>query len=211
MFGSAGAHSVHPESLSWLSMAAQQTNREVEIKLKIAGAPAARRLLRKAGFRVHKPRIFEDNLVFDTADAALRRAGKLLRLRQAGKEALVTYKGPAAPGKYKSREELEVSLSDAPRAALIFERLGLARVFRYQKYRTEYTRPRERGVVTLDETPAGCYLEIEGTPAWIDRTARRLGFSASDYITASYGGLYLAERNRLPDLPPDMVFVRRAT
>ena len=197
--------------LSWLSVGAQPSNREVEIKLKIASAPVARRVLRKAGFRVHKPKTFEDNLIFDTADLALRQAGKLLRLREAGHETLVTYKGPAVPGKYKSREELELSVSDARRTGLVFERLGFARVFRYQKYRTEYSRPRERGVVTLDETPAGCYLEIEGAPGWIDRTARRLGFSASDYITASYGGIYLEQRKRQPDLPPDMVFPHQAT
>ena len=197
--------------LSWLSVGAQRSNREVEIKLKIASAPAARRILRKAGFHVRKPRTFEDNLILDTADLTLRQAGKLLRLRAAGNEALVTYKGPSAPGKYKSREELEVSVSDAPRTALVLERLGFYRVFRYQKYRTEYARPRERGVVTLDETPAGCYLEIEGAPGWIDRTARRLGFSTRDYITASYAGLYFEQRKQQPDLPPDMVFPRLAT
>ena len=42
----------------------------------------------------------------------------------------------------------------------------------------------------LDETPIGNFLEIEGRPKWIDRTARVLGFSAGDYITTSYGSLY---------------------
>ena len=121
-------------------MASPRNNREVEIKLKIAGAPAARRILRKAGFEVHKPRAFEDNFIFDTADLALRRAGELLRLRETRHDALITYKGPATPGKYKSREELEVTVSDARRTALLFERLGFSPVFRYQKYRTEYTR-----------------------------------------------------------------------
>jgi adenylate cyclase, class 2 len=200
-----------PDPLSWLSVASPRNNREVEIKLKIASAPAARQILRKAGFEVHKPRAFEDNLIFDAADLALRHAGKLLRLRETRHDALVTYKGPATPGKYKSREELEVTVSDARRTALLIERLGFARVFRYQKYRTEYARPGERGLVTLDETPAGCFLEIEGAPGWIDRTARRLGFAPADYITASYGRLYLEQRNGHPELPADMVFPDRAT
>ncbi len=155
--------------------------------------------------------MFEDNIVFDTADLALRRAGALLRLRQTGREALLTYKGPAAPGKYKSREELEIRLGDADQAALLFERLGYRLVFRYQKYRTEYTRPRERGIVTLDETPIGCFFEIEGAAPWIDRTARRLGFEDSSYITASYAGLYFELRTERDDLPADMVFPGRAT
>lgn len=185
--------------------------REIEIKLRIESASSARRILQRAGFRVRHRRVFEDNIVFDTADLALRQAGKLLRVRHAGQDVLVTYKGPATPGKHKSREEIEVMSSHAGRTALIFERLGFGRVFRYQKYRTEYARPRELGVVTLDETPIGCFLEVEGAPRWIDRTARRLGFQASDYITASYGGLYLESRKQQHDLPADMVFPERAT
>lgn len=203
------ARQVNP--LSWASVASPRQNREIEIKLKVPSASAARRLLRKVGFRVHRPRVFEDNIVFDTVDLALRQAGKLLRIRQTGRQALLTYKGPAAPGKHKSREELEVTLSDAGQAALISERLGFHPVFRYQKYRTEYARPRERGLVTLDETPIGCFLEIEGAAEWIDRTARRLGFEESSYITASYGGLYFELRNERADLPADMVFPGRVT
>jgi hypothetical protein len=55
---------------------------------------------------------------------------------------------------------------------------------------TEYFQPGTHGIVTLDETPIGCFLEIEGAPRWIDLTARRLGFQKFDYITASYGRLY---------------------
>ena len=73
----------------------------------------------------------------------------------------------------------------------IVERLGYRRVFRYEKYRTEFHQPRRAGVAMLDETPVGVFLELEGTPHWIDRTARRLGFQESDYITASYGRVYL--------------------
>jgi adenylate cyclase class 2 len=45
--------------------------------------------------------------------------------------------------------------------------------------------------VTLDETPIGIYAELEGEEAWIDETAKALGFLEADYITASYGALYL--------------------
>jgi adenylate cyclase class 2 len=184
---------------------------EIEIKLRVPSASTARRMLQAAGFRILRRRAFEDNVVFDTPDLTLRGSGRLLRVRCAGSAATLTYKGPAAPGKHKSREEIEIGISDAPEAALIFGRLGYRGVFRYQKFRTEYARSRERGIVTLDETPIGCFLEIEGTPRWIDRTARRLGFSEADYITASYGGLYFEQRKEQRDLPPDMVFPRRST
>ncbi|MGB0035232.1 MAG: hypothetical protein WBP79_07145, partial [Candidatus Acidiferrales bacterium] len=60
--------------------------------------------------------------------------------------------------------------------------------------------------VVLDETPIGAYLELEGAPADIDRGAAQLGFSSSDYITQTYGGLYLAECRRRGLPPSDMLF-----
>ena len=73
----------------------------------------------------------------------------------------------------------------------MLSRLDFIPTFRYEKFRTEYHRAGETGVATLDETPIGVYLELEGAPAWIDRSARRLGFAESDYSTASYYGLYV--------------------
>lgn len=163
-------------------------------------------MLRAAGFHVLKRRVFEDNLVFDTQDLKLRSGALLLRVRHAGPAATLTYKGPPAQGKHKSREELEVEISDAHLSTRIFQRLGFDVVFRYQKYRTEYAKPREHGVVTLDETPIGCFLEIEGSPPWIDRTARHLGFRESDYVTSSYGILYRQHCEANGVEPADMVF-----
>jgi adenylate cyclase class 2 len=165
--------------------------REIEIKLAMTDARAARRLLRGAGFVVSRPRVFEANATFDTAELSLRTAFCLLRIRQAGRIATITYKGEPEAGKYKSREELEVKIDDAAAMTAIVERLGYKRGFRYEKYRTEFRQPRRAGVATLDETPVGVYLELEGTPHWIDISARRLGFRESDYITASYARLYL--------------------
>jgi adenylate cyclase class 2 len=89
--------------------------------------------------------------------------------------------------------------------AAILARLGFERMFRYEKYRTEFRRGRT-GVVTLDETPIGTYLELEGEPTWIDRTARLLGFTEADYITLSYGQLYLDRCARQGSKAGDMVF-----
>ena len=163
---------------------------EVEIKLALPDAGAGRRLLRAAGFRVSKRRLFEANTLFDTAAGALSGSGRVLRVREAGPQGVLTYKGPAAVGKYKAREELEVEVSDPRRMTEMLGRLDFIPTFRYEKFRTEYRRPGEAGLAMLDETPVGVYLELEGTPAWIDRSARRMGFAESDYCTASYGGLY---------------------
>ncbi|MGA2773749.1 MAG: class IV adenylate cyclase [Bryobacteraceae bacterium] len=165
--------------------------RETEIKLAVPDVKTARGLLRAAGFRVSKRRVFETNTVFDTPELGLRRAATLLRVRRAGGVDTVTYKGPPDVGRHKSREELELEISDARAMCAIIERLGLGPVFRYDKYRTEYRQPGRSGMATLDETPAGVYLELEGTAQWIDRAARKLGFTEEDYITASYARLWL--------------------
>ena len=184
------------------------SGREIEIKLPLPDAAAGRRLLDAAGFRLLQSRVFEANTLFDSPDGRLRAAASLLRLRQAGPRVLLTFKGPATFQKHKSREELEIELSDATTAAQILARLGFLPVVRYEKYRTEYAEAGQPGLVTLDETPIGDFLELEGPPEWIDRTAARLGFREADYITASYVALH-HEFCRARGLPPsDMVFGR---
>jgi len=183
--------------------------RETEIKLALSGAAAGRRLLRAAGFHVSKRRLFEANTLFDTARGLLRRRGCLLRVRETANSGLLTYKGAATIGKHKDREELEVELSDPRTLIEMLARLDFNPAFRYEKFRTEYRRPGEAGVATLDETPIGVYLELEGAPAWIDRTARRLGFAESDYSTASYYGLYADHCRRLGLPITDMTWSAR--
>lgn len=186
-----------------------QSGRETEIKLALPDVKSGRALLRNAGFRVTRRRVFERNCMFDTPEAALRKSGALLRVRQAGREATLTYKGPAAVSRYKSREEVETQAADAGVMATILERVGFRPIFRYEKYRTEYGHADGNGVATLDETPIGVFMELEGTPRWIDHAARQLGFARCDYITASYGRLFLEWRHRQGlDAPANMVFGR---
>ena len=169
-------------------------------------------MLKTAGFSVCRRRVLENNVILDAPDLRVRKHGSVLRVRAAGGNSTLTYKGPCAiGGRHKSREEVEIAISDAATALSILENLGFHRVFRYQKYRTEYSQPGARGLVTLDETPIGCYLEVEGSPRWVDRTARKLGFREDDYITVSYGALYLQFCVVQGTRPADMVFPRRAT
>jgi len=183
-----------------------QGSHETEIKLTVADPKSARRLLLAAGFRVSRKRVFEANTVFDTPGQSLRQGASLLRVREAGGTATVTCKGPPVPGRYKSREEVELEVADAAAMGAIFARLGFQPIWRYEKYRTEFRQPRRAGVAMLDETPIGVFLELEGTGPWIDRTAGRLGFRETDYITASYASLYLESCGRRGGVAGDMVF-----
>jgi adenylate cyclase class 2 len=180
--------------------------REVEIKLAMPGVAKARALLRGEGFRIFRRRVFESNTVFDTADGVLRNAGRLLRVRTAGKAVTLTYKGVATPGRHKSREEIETGLTSEAAGVAILASLGYLPLFRYEKYRTEYHQGNGGGIAMLDETPVGVYLELEGAPRWIDATAKRLGFKHSDYILDSYGRLYFSWCEARGEHPTHMVF-----
>jgi adenylate cyclase class 2 len=179
---------------------------ETEIKIRISGVPAIRTRLRDLGFRIHKPRVFESNVILDTPARDLGKRRELIRIRRVGGRSIVTYKGPSKGGRHKSREEIETQVADPEALETIFARLGLQPTFRYEKIRTEYERSGHRGIVTVDETPVGDFLEIEGSPKWIDATARELGFTRSDYIILSYGELYLQYCRDRGIKPTQMIF-----
>ena len=182
---------------------------EIEIKLAIRDAGAVRRGLRRLGFRP-AGRERERDTVLDTAGSALRHAGSLLRLRRHGRRWTLTYKGPAAADtRYKTRPEFETQVADGNRLLEIFANLGYRPMFIYEKRRANYRPAGGQGVASLDVTPIGVYLELEGPRSWIDRTARALGFHPQDYITESYGGLYFEYCQERGIKPANMVFKGR--
>lgn len=184
--------------------------REVEVKLRVGAAEDARGRILAAGFTVLHSRVFEGNDILDTPEGTLRARGEVLRLRQVGDRTVVTWKGPADRASvHKSREERETAVASAEEMATLLARLGYAVVFRYEKFRTEFTDGGGQGVVTLDETPVGTFLELEGEPGWIDATAALLGFTPADYVTASYGQLYLEHCQDSGVVPTHMVFPQR--
>lgn len=148
------------------------------------------RRIADAGFRLQSARAFESNTLVDTADGVLRQNGQILRLREYAGQAILTYKGASIPGKHKSREELETVVGSAAVLRQMLQRLGYEPTFRYEKYRAVYSRPGDPGLLTVDETPIGPFLELEGEADWIDQVADELGFGAEQYITESYGQLW---------------------
>jgi adenylate cyclase class 2 len=182
---------------------------ETEVKIRISPIQPVQEKLRDLGFQIRRPRVFESNVLLDAVDAGLRNKGELLRVRRAGDESLLTFKGPGKTGPHKSREEIETKVGDADATEQIFARLGFKPGFRYEKYRTEYSRPSESGVITLDETPIGNFLELEGPPEWIDSTAKKLAHSPSEYITKSYAALYIEYCRERHITPTNMVFDAR--
>src|SRR4051812_19198846 len=181
---------------------------ETEVKIAVGQPEEIRALLQSRGFREAVRRRFEANTLYDTPESRLRQSSMLLRIREVGGECILTWKGPGTPGAHKSRPELETSAGSAERLARIFQEIGFEQTFRYEKYRTEYrTSPDAPGLVTLDETPIGYFLELEGPGDWIDSTAATLGFTTGDYILESYGRLYIADCQRRGIDAGNMIFL----
>jgi adenylate cyclase class 2 len=176
------------------------SEREVEIKLRVADVSAVRAALARAGAVLARERHFEDNVLFDDRQGSLRSAGTVLRLRTTPHGGVLTFKGPREDSDgMKSREERESAVDDPGALRVILKRLGYRPVFRYQKYR-ETWRHREQEV-EVDETPIGAFLEIEGDPEGIHAVAAELGYGRADYVTDSYVALFFAGGGK-----GDMVF-----
>ncbi|HST79887.1 MAG TPA: class IV adenylate cyclase [Verrucomicrobiae bacterium] len=180
---------------------------ETEVKIPVPNSAAILEQFDRVGLALSAPRQFESNTLYDSGDGRLRQAGMILRLRESGGKFVVTWKGPEEPGKHKIRPELETTVGSLDVMREILRHLGFEPVFRYEKYRREFTGGKSpSGVVTLDETPIGNFLELEGPADWIDEMARLLRFSPNDYLLESYGRLYRKYCERQGVEPRDMVF-----
>ncbi len=201
---------------------------EIEVKIAVSSAARVRKILRETRFSVVSPRVFEQNLVLDNARGSLKSNGLLLRVRTTGKRSvlkkssavesgLCTFKGPVTDTltHHKMRVEREFFASNADECLAMFAGIGFHPAFRYEKYRTVFGRRARKGdkgkpgLVTIDETPIGVFMELEGPALWIDRTAKELGFSRADYITMSYARLWERWREEHAIPPGNMVFSHR--
>jgi adenylate cyclase class 2 len=187
----------------------ESSKREVEIKLPFVSPSRAIEQLEKLGAKLVRERLLEDNLLFEREHDPLRRSAKLLRLRREGDGALLTFKStPPGDQAYKVRLEDESRVEDADAVERILLGLGFLPAYRYQKYRTLY----QLGdlEICLDETPVGCYVELEGAPPLIDRTAAQLGFTPDRYILDSYRDIHHQHARERGVPPGDMLFDPKA-
>jgi adenylate cyclase class 2 len=147
-----------------------------------------------------QPRYFEDNVLFDDAAGRMAADGCLLRLRVTPWANTVTYKGPReVVDGIKRRDELETRVEDPEALRAILARMGLAPVFRYQKYREVFEW--EEVEIVVDETPIGFFMEVEGPVDGIHRAAEAMGFGPESYVAETYADLFFAAGGQ-----GDMVF-----
>lgn len=187
--------------IGWMGRSTQ----EIEVKLPFESAATAREALARLETTDETPRQFEDNVVLDRDDASLRDGGMVLRVRTRGDRATLTLKTPVAgEHRHKVRNEYETTLGDASATIRLFEGLGYTSRWRYQKYRTKFTLGEL--VLCLDETPIGCFVELEGPPDRIDAAAEQLGFSVEQYVCDTYWELHERDARRRDAPAGDLLF-----
>jgi adenylate cyclase class 2 len=161
---------------------------EHEVKLVFPDLASARHAVAMAGGHLRTPRRLLDDALFDRADGTLRRSRTALRIRRDGDHGVLTWKGPVQPGPVKSREEIETAVEDPDALQTVIEALGFHPVFRSQKFREDYGL--DALTITVDDTPMGVFVEIEGPPEDIPSVTGRLGLTPADFVLESYATLW---------------------
>lgn len=168
---------------------------EIETKIKIENLKAIKEKLLALGCQVEKDFYREWNIFYDFPDGRLTKNKQALRLRVIGKKTFLTFKGqPLKSRSFKIREELEIELKNFKTFKKILKKLGLKQIFEYRKKRMLLRKDRVK--VCLDESEAGCFIEMEGKRSDLVRLARQLGFSRKDFVTTDYVQMIKAIREQ---------------
>lgn len=162
---------------------------EIEAKIKVAdlGQVAAR--LRGLGAR-ERGRVVQRDWFFDRADGSMRRGDVGLRLREEtgadGVKTVMCYKGPRLKGRYKEREEIEFTLSDAEQGREFLAALGFEATLAFEKRRWLWEL--QGCEVCLDEVvELGAFVEVEGPgEQQVHQTLAALGLKETEHIAESY-------------------------
>ena len=184
---------------------------EVERKYRIGDSKAIRKRVESLGGRWAEG-ITQSDQYFAHPVRDFAATDEALRIRSAGHENVITYKGPKIDRDSKTREEIEVEIGSGENVARdsgkIFERLGFKTVLTVTKSRSiaEVSWLGCEVEVALDEvTGAGLFVELETQSAGselevakecIRTLAAKLGLSEADQERRSYLELVLGTQGK---------------
>jgi adenylate cyclase class 2 len=161
---------------------------EIEVKLRISSTEAWIPALERLGFCRVIPAQTEQSVLWDRGAELLDR-GCALRLRRYAGSATFTWKGPKTPDPMlKVRPERETGVSDPEAMEGILRALGYVPTMTMEKTR-ELWRSHDL-VACLDQTPFGCFLELEGHEDAIRKTMADLGLGPELAEPRSYPALF---------------------
>lgn len=141
-----------------------------------------------------------DASFFDFPTGRLGLAGSLLRLRQEGDRAVLTFKRRKEEEGAKVREESDVTVGDFDACRRLLEAMGLVETSRVEKHRTSYrlgpaTVVIDRHLGKLSFIPEFVEVEAESVDA-VRSAAAQLGFASTDL--RPWGLAQLVEHYRSP-------------
>lgn len=162
---------------------------ETEVKLRIPSTREVAPRLAALGFQLEIAAQTERSVLWDRG-TELFSQGCALRVRTYGGVAWITWKGPKVKDPLlKIRPEIETSVASAEAMAGILRALGYNPVLAMEKTRALLRR--DDLVACLDETPFGCYLELEGESEAILKAMASLGLGPELAELRSYPALFL--------------------
>lgn len=140
---------------------------EVEMKFRAADHDLLRRRLAGRG-AVEEPTVVQVDTYLSHPSRDFLRTNEVFRLRRIGAENRITYKGPKRAGPTKTREEIEITLTEGEdvfhQLSRLFEHLSFRPVATLRKQRTTFhlSDPPLRIEVALDRAEGlGDFVEIE--------------------------------------------------
>ena len=163
-------------------------DQEIEVKFLLKDYSALMQKISDLQLPCSQDRIHEFNLRYDSPDGKLVAQRQVLRLRK-DTQARLTFKGPGIMEQdVLTRKEIEVVVSDFDATNRLLQALGYQVVMMYEKFRANYLM--DNLVLSVDETPLGLFIELEGeSPAQVRKAADALGLDWDARINLSYSAL----------------------
>lgn len=163
-------------------------DQEIEVKFLLKDYSVLMQKISDLQLPCSQERIHEFNLRYDLPDGSLVAKKQVLRLRK-DTQARLTFKGPGIMEQdVLTRKEIEVEVSDFDATNRLLQALGYQVIMMYEKFRANYLM--DKLVLSVDETPLGLFIELEGeSPAQVRRAADALGLDWDARINFSYSAL----------------------
>jgi adenylate cyclase class 2 len=183
---------------SWTNLQRTIMPTEIEAKMRVLDFSPTRVRLKELR-ATRQSRVIETNIIFDNADHSFSAAAQGLRVRQVrdpdtGNQlsSTLTYKGPPHPGPLKSREEIELKISDGPAAVELLGRLDMTPILTFEKLRESWQL--DQCHIELDQVPhLGSFVEIEGPDEpQVMKVRDMLNLKDHPNIKSSYAGMLLS-------------------
>ena len=140
------------------------------------------------------PKFKEIDYYYDSKNNSFSSQGKLLRLRKIGKDAILTFKGPVIPSRFKKREEMNMELPgfggrNFKKISNLLNEIGYLKFFNKEKIRQKF---KYKNILAfLDKLPfLGYYLEIEGGNKDIVNFVKLLGLDIEKAKKETYSQLF---------------------